>query len=155
MSYRYLIRSTAKRDAQQSGSLTYFGKVCKKHPDLKGERHTIFGTCLGRGCKSYINAPEGYYNLASRRSNEKVKEEVFKHYGGKCVRCGEADFDMLTIDHKNQKGAEHRKQEGIKSGASTLRWLCNHNYPKGFQLLCYNCNIKLFRIYQRKLRRSY
>lgn len=155
MTYRYLKRSSAKRDAQQTGKPTYFGKICAKHPELNGKRRTAFGTCLGRGCKSWFNVPEGYYTLASRKSIKKVKKEVFKYYGGKCARCGESDFDVLTIDHKNQKGAEHRKQEGLKAGASIYRWLRNHSYPKGFRLLCYNCNVKLFRIYQRKLGKEF
>jgi hypothetical protein len=65
--------------------------------------------------------------------------KVFQHYGMKCSCCGEDKFSMLTIDHINNDGAEHRKKIGGSS--KTYLWLINNNFPKDFQTLCFNCNI--------------
>jgi hypothetical protein len=67
----------------------------------------------------------------------RVREEVIAHYGGKCICCGEKEFVFLTIDHINGGGNKHRKEVGP---SSIPRWLRKNNYPKGYQILCHNCN---------------
>lgn len=48
-------------------------------------------------------------------------------------------MDVLSIDHTNNNGAEHRKEIGV--GGNTLyQWLKNNHYPGGFRVLCMNCN---------------
>ena len=67
-------------------------------------------------------------------------------YGNKCACCGETNPEFLTLDHKRNNGAAHRKSlRGNKrrnGGGSTFwRWLRFRKYPKdNYQLLCYNCN---------------
>src|ERR1035438_5089999 len=69
----------------------------------------------------------------------KLKAEVMGHYSkAKCACCGELDIHFLTIDHINGGGCEQRRQMG--KGATIYSWLKNHNYPSGYQVLCYNCN---------------
>ena len=58
-------------------------------------------------------------------------------YGGKCACCGEEDYRFLCIDHINNDGAEHRK----KIKGTIFSWLRKNNYPEGFQVLCWNCNM--------------
>lgn len=69
-----------------------------------------------------------------------IKDDVFNGYGGYiCVCCGEKEKVFLTIDHINGGGIEHRRN--ISGGAKGIyRWLRKNNYPKGFRVLCYNCN---------------
>jgi hypothetical protein len=67
------------------------------------------------------------------------KLKVFTHYGTVCVCCGETLVEGLTIDHINGDGAQHRKEIGV-GGLSLYRWLIKHNYPEGFQTLCFTCN---------------
>lgn len=65
---------------------------------------------------------------------------VLKHYSkGKfeCACCGENGYDFLEIDHINNDGNKHRREDGFTDLA---RWLINNNYPQGFQILCTNCN---------------
>jgi len=45
---------------------------------------------------------------------------------------------MLTLDHINDDGAEHRK----KLKKSVYLWIIENNYPPGFQDLCWNHNIR-------------
>ena len=66
----------------------------------------------------------------------KRRKQVLDHYGGKCVCCGETIYEFLTFDHINGGGNKHRKE--IKGPME--RWLKINNYPKEFQVLCYNCN---------------
>lgn len=68
-----------------------------------------------------------------------TKIEVFNKYGNECICCGESNLKFLTIDHINQDGAEHRKQD--PSSVTLYRWLKKHNYPDGFQVMCFNCNM--------------
>jgi hypothetical protein len=71
--------------------------------------------------------------------NRKLRQEVFEAYGGfKCVCCGESLEILLTIDHINNDGNYHRRTIGR---TSVLRWLKDNNYPEGYQVLCFNCNM--------------
>jgi len=69
-----------------------------------------------------------------------LKIKVLKHYGGKCEICKTKDLDILTIDHLNNNGAEHRKQ--YRKGMRIYQIIEKENYPPEFQILCFNCNIK-------------
>jgi len=68
------------------------------------------------------------------------RDQCLKHYGGKCAVCRESRTEYLAIDHINNNGAEHRAQIG-GSGAATHRWLVKNKFPRGFQVLCTNCNV--------------
>lgn len=56
-----------------------------------------------------------------------------------CAHCGIIDIDLLCIDHVNGGGGRHRKEAGY---SYIYSWLKTNNYPDGFQVLCYNCNMK-------------
>lgn len=76
-----------------------------------------------------------------RNKRHKLKLDVLKSYGGEkpeCACCGENQIEFLTIDHKNNDGAEQRRNLGGTNGVYV--WLRKNKYPKGFQVLCYNCN---------------
>jgi len=72
------------------------------------------------------------------------KIEVLGHYSKgtpKCNNCPFNDLDCLDIDHLNNDGARARREGGF--GGRRLRaWLKKNNYPKGYQVLCRNCNWK-------------
>ena len=84
-----------------------------------------------------------------REYYQKARIEALEYYGGKppkCAECGESRIACLSIDHIDNNGAEHRreitKEYGYKLGGNQiLMWLKKNNYPEGFQILCYNCNI--------------
>lgn len=67
------------------------------------------------------------------------RQTVLEHYCEgdiRCVKCGFTDVRALTLDHVNGGGNQHRKE---LKGASIYRWIVNHNFPEGFQILCMNC----------------
>lgn len=73
------------------------------------------------------------------RKNRKLRLLVLNEYSNKkleCNCCKEKMVEFLTIDHIDGGGSKHRK-----TFTGTLyQWLKNNNFPKGFQVLCYNCN---------------
>ena len=88
-------------------------------------------------------------NTYHQQTRDSVKLAAFNKYGGViCKCCGETEPLLLTIDHINEDGASHRraifgyteKRKGRGTGGNMYRWLKSHNYPEGFQVLCFNCN---------------
>lgn len=76
----------------------------------------------------------------ARRLKQKIK--CFEYYCGGlpfCVCCGEKETMFLSIDHINGGGGKQKKELG-GGGGKMYRWLTKNNYPKGFQVLCHNCN---------------
>lgn len=83
------------------------------------------------------NAREYYY---------RIQEQCIAAYGGnKCSCCGETEPLFLTLDHVDSDGSKHRKEIGTTGGQKLYRWLIKNNFPKGFQVLCSNCNHGRFR----------
>lgn len=80
---------------------------------------------------------------------EKLKLEVFQHYSGspipRCACCGTDYMPHLTLDHINRDGKKHRAQIGIMGGNPMYRWAKREGYPPIFQVLCFNCNVAMFR----------
>ena len=76
--------------------------------------------------------------LRGKRTRTKLKRNVIENYGGHCKCCNACDLDVLSIDHINNNGAEHKKQIG---NVPLYRWLKRNEYPDGYQVLCMNCNV--------------
>jgi hypothetical protein len=75
----------------------------------------------------------------------KMKNIIFSHYSTngeiKCGCCGEKEIKFLAVDHINGGGNTHRKVVSYNTGGTNFyRWLMKNNYPKEFQILCFNCN---------------
>ena len=66
-----------------------------------------------------------------------------------CNCCGENSFvEFLAIDHIAGKYKMDSIPELVKIGYSSklkdyllIDWLIDNNFPKGFQILCHNCNM--------------
>lgn len=90
--------------------------------------------------------PEWYRkNLVKKHETMiRVKDAVFCAYGGyECACCGETERKFLTLDHIASDGASWRRQTfGVRTsaGGRTYAWLAKHGFPKGYQVLCMNCN---------------
>ena len=83
----------------------------------------------------------------NRAYNARIKEEVLTHYGKeKTLTCNwpgclVSDVDMLTIDHIENNGAQHRREMG-RGGVALYCYLKQNNYPVGYQTLCANHQFK-------------
>ncbi|VVB52916.1 Uncharacterised protein [uncultured archaeon] len=90
-----------------------------------------------------LNGGAAYLRKWANSYNRKLKFLVFSKYGkdGKPLcrwrGCKISDIDMLTLDHILNDGARHRSR-GFKSGVNGYHQIKNLNFPKGFQVLCWN-----------------
>lgn len=85
----------------------------------------------------------GFAAAKSREYRRRVRKEVIKAYGGKCVCCGESIFEFLAIDHVNGGGRKHVQSLTPSKSSSNMilyRYIQKQGYPKDFQILCHNCN---------------
>jgi hypothetical protein len=79
--------------------------------------------------------------IGQRGRGQRERMEALMAYSGKvpkCACCGEKENKFLSIDHINGGGSKHRKSIGH---GHFFRWLKVNNFPKGFQVLCHNCNL--------------
>lgn len=84
------------------------------------------------------------YLLKAKENRLKRKRRIFIHYGGdppRCSCCGESNIEFLTIHHINGGGNKHFKKIG--GSGQFYGWLERHKYPKGFSVLCMNCNFAI------------
>lgn len=108
--------------------------VNKRRNSLRAERLAAMPPDELAAYKDRINAG----NLARR--NE-VRDKVFNHYGGyKCQCCGETERAFLSLDHINNDGSKHKREEKLQTGEQMHRWIIRNGFPPMFQVLCMNCN---------------
>ena len=108
------------------------------------------GSPLGEGankkhCQSCIDKTV----QASRLRRQRNKIEIINYLGGCCIVCGEDDIRVLTVDHTNGDGAEHRRsllsrRKGSVQTYAAVSKLIREKKPIGWelQILCFNCHAK-------------
>ena len=101
--------------------------------------------CHERDLKRYKNfsSYREYKYIKAKKRREKYRLLCLKYYSNNtlsCACCGENKLEFLAIDHIKGNGFKHRKE--IKN-PSIFYWLIKNNYPKGFRVLCHNCNLSL------------
>lgn len=109
-----------------------------------GRRNTSCNKCCDRAKAVFhdhnTKHDKKYYKMTVERQQRDRKYAIHR-YGAVCACCGEDNPRFLTFDHKNQDGAEHRREMGeIHGGHAIVRWLIKNNFPPTIQLLCFNCN---------------
>ena len=106
-----------------------------------------------KACKSCRDKNTGYANQYRARDpkkasdyqkayNRRRRQLVIDHYGGKCACCGEREIKFLAVDHEAGGGNKHRMHIG-SGGAGIVEWVIRENFPKGFRVLCHNCNMAI------------
>ena len=84
-----------------------------------------------------------------REYRQKLKDQVFNHYGRRCACCGETEPLFLTLGHINGDGAEHRRRiNGDDRGGCTARLfldIIRRGFPDDIRIECINCNQGAFR----------
>ena len=104
--------------------------TCRQNPDYKTDKHVAYVT----------NRLNILLHYSKYISNSNIPC---------CNCCGEnSHVDFLAIDHiagKNQMDSEPKLIKlGYSSklkGKGLINWIIENNYPKGFQILCHNCNV--------------
>lgn len=96
--------------------------------------------------KAKYCSPCALKNSKRQVERRKVNQAAcFAAYGGAiCACCEESHPAFLTLDHIDGNGNVHRramfgKTKNAGSGAM-YHALAKAGFPKGFQVLCYNCN---------------
>lgn len=78
----------------------------------------------------------------SARHWVKARIDVLHHYSGgvvRCALCTESDVVVLTVDHVDGDGNEHRRS--LASPSRLYSWLRRSGFPTGFRVLCQNHNL--------------
>ena len=107
----------------------YCSERCKKNAAIK------------RYWKRHPKEAKIKFNRMRRKREALQRKLVLEYYGGKpsrCKNCGYRIYECLDIDHVNGdgKGNIHRK----KIRGTIYHWIIKNKFPKGFQVLCRNCN---------------
>jgi len=110
------------------------------YPSFEKKHDYICKKCTYEKDKIWRQNNKDKYNQLKRESNHRLMNEIIDRYGGKCVCCGETRREYLSIDHVNGNGSKQRREIG-KSSQGLHYWLKQNNYPEGFQVLCFNCNM--------------
>jgi hypothetical protein len=76
----------------------------------------------------------------NKEYKDRLRQECFAAYGGRCFCCGEARWEFLAMDHVKGGGNKHRKAEKLRGGGMIHLYLKRRGYPKDFRLSCSNCN---------------
>jgi len=100
--------------------------------------------------KNYYNHNVIYFKERAKNRSRNIRLEVIYYYSNgemKCNDCGVDYIEFLEIDHINNNGREHKRNENI---TNMYQYLKRNNYPNGYQVLCSNCNIKKIKINARE-----
>lgn len=105
----------------------------RAHPDYAREKRRRYWTLDRR--------------LEQRRKTQEFKRQAMDHYSNGKMACTNpyAEHDIpytnvlaLTIDHITGGGTLHRKSLRY---SSIYQWLVVEGFPKGYQVLCMNCQL--------------
>ena len=100
---------------------------------------------INRRNRLRIMADPNPHKVAVRKHQQKLRANTLIAYGGdppRCACCSESYLEFLSIDHIGGGGNIERRRLGI-SGINFYRWLKKHNYPLGYRVLCFNCNLAI------------
>jgi hypothetical protein len=73
--------------------------------------------------------------ILNRQRARDERLRLIKEFGGTCTSCGETDPIVLTFDHVQNDGANHRRTVRGKNIIDLVK-----SAPEKYQLLCQNCN---------------
>jgi hypothetical protein len=97
-----------------------------------------------RRAKKWRKANPEKVKKALARQRLKLRMAVLHAYSGKVIQCHcckTKDVDVLAVDHINGGGNKHQKKLRAEGKLLYLE-LKKQGYPKGYQILCHNCNYK-------------
>ena len=117
-------------------------KAYYQRPEVKAKR------------KAYKESSE--YKAERKKRIDEKRLKILQHYSKRlsksdipCCRCCglKSHIEFLAIDHIAGKKQMDSERELLKLGYSSSKrgqvlrnWIIKNNFPKGFQVLCHNCN---------------
>jgi hypothetical protein len=120
-------------------------KICKK--SLRKKHYYENREKMIEKSTRWVKSHREKVCIYRREYHAKHKRIVLEHYSNKklsCACCGESIYAFLSIDHINGGGSKHLKLIKNKEQGNSKNlyfWLIKNNFPKGFQVLCFNCNL--------------
>lgn len=110
----------------------------KRRADARERSREWYRGLKGKEKETYLEKVRNRF----KKLHPILRHAVIEGYGGKCACCGETTTAFLNVDHVNNDGYIARKNGHHPTSAQQfLRWLIKNNFPKTFQLLCWNCNL--------------
>ena len=155
--HKHINDIAARRSKRINNALcTYCGNPCPKGKTIcnnctreraeEREERKAAGLCVMAGCPNDSREGKVLCEYHARKGADKIRElkqTVLNHYGQKCncsCGCNITKFEHLTIDHKNNDGAEQRRAQGSHGGDANYRRIIKAGFPDDLQVLCWNCN---------------
>jgi len=115
----------------------------KLHPEQAKRISKKYNDSHFKERKQYYDAHREHYRNYEKSRWNKYKLLVWGYYSNgsiKCNCCGETMLEFLALDHIDNNGNEERKRLGNIKGTAFYKYLVDNGYPKGYQVLCFNCN---------------
>ena len=113
--------------------------------DRKNAYNSWCNDCLNTRARQRHNNNKLQENLSRAYYRDILRIIVLQVYSQNkmcCELCGEDDLDVLTIDHIDGNGAQHRKNNHLCGGEDMHKWIIDNEFPDGLRVLCRNCNTK-------------
>lgn len=112
--------------------------LCKKCNITELSPKRVAKFCYVCNHCAYLSRPKGYYQEKQKANRQRIRNELFNHYGKQCVYCGsESD---LQFDHTNGDGSQTRKTDN-RNDLKWFRFLIKENFPPDCQVVCRQCNL--------------
>jgi len=125
--------------SRNQSTVGFYRELYRKHPE--GYQVLCSNCNMMKEIRMHTNHSKNPTAIKSRYYKKRSKKQVMEYYSNgelKCACCGFAEIDGLSIDHiEGRKKWDHDKTMGSDNLYS---WLKRNKFPKGFQVLCLNCN---------------
>lgn len=128
------------KDSSTPDGLRVYCKLCQRK--YNGKQYVEHKSERAIAQKAYVANNRVKVNTKNTLWRKQVRLEVLYHYSNStmsCVCCGENNIEFLCLDHKDGGGNKHRKEIGL-GGYAIYIWLRKEGFPKGYRVLCFNCN---------------
>jgi len=76
----------------------------------------------------------------NRRNQDAYRQRVIALLGGHCVACGETDWHVLQVNHRNGGGSKERSQPTLRGSNFFTAILAGRRGTDDLDLRCANCN---------------
>lgn len=146
---------TCSKECAKKNHLTR-QKNYERTPEARARKKALRSTPEGREKdliyqkNRYQNNPEVRDKISKHTKEQTIqfKLEVFSHYSKEisdsdvpiCACCKIDDIRFLTLDHIDGRKHLSKREQKLKT-LVLWRHIKKIGFPKGYQILCYNCNI--------------